>query len=248
MPITFTCQCGKEFVAKDEHAGMVARCTACGKDLVIPSQSGVQAAPAPEQTPPVQMVPSGAPRQLFCPRCRALNSEQAIFCYSCGANLAGAPPGPVYQPYGPPLYAGFWRRFVASFIDSIILSVVGCVIGAIVGLLFTLPQVATSGKVADEYAVIAQAVAYLLGTVLGWLYFALMESSSMQATLGKMAIGLYVTDLNGQRISFGRATGRHFGKIVSGLILMIGYIMAGFTEKKQALHDIMASCLVTRKS
>ena len=71
-----------------------------------------------------------------------------------------------------------------------------------------------------------------------------MESSSKQATLGKLALGIVVTDLNGNRISFGRATGRYFGKIVSGMIFAIGYIMAGITERKQALHDIMASCLV----
>ena len=80
-----------------------------------------------------------------------------------------------------------------------------------------------------------------------WLYFALMESSSKQATLGKMALGIIVTDLNGNRLSFGRATGRYFGKIISGAILMIGYIMAGFTEKKQALHDIIAGCLVVNR-
>jgi uncharacterized RDD family membrane protein YckC len=62
-----------------------------------------------------------------------------------------------------------------------------------------------------------------------------------------MAIGIKVTDLNGNRISFGRATGRYFAKILSGMILMIGYIMAGFTEKKQALHDMIASCLVVMK-
>jgi len=80
-----------------------------------------------------------------------------------------------------------------------------------------------------------------------WLYYALMESSKHQATIGKLALGLKVTDMNGQRISFARATGRYFGKIISGMILLIGYIMAGFTEKKQALHDIMANCLVVKR-
>ena len=90
-------------------------------------------------------------------------------------------------------------------------------------------------------------MAILALMIVGWLYFALMESSVNQATLGKMALGIKVTDLDGNRISFGRATGRYFGKIVSGMILYIGFIMAGFTEKKQALHDIMASCLVVNK-
>lgn len=87
----------------------------------------------------------------------------------------------------------------------------------------------------------------LLGMVIAWLYSAVMESSPAQATLGKMAMGIKVTDLDGRPISFGRATGRHFGKIISGLLLLIGYIMAAFTERKQALHDIMAGCLVVRK-
>ena len=104
---------------------------------------------------------------------------------------------------------------------------------------------------------IVKGIAGILGSVtglivvvaiLGWLYFALMESSKTQATLGKMALGLKVTDLEGNRISFGRATGRYFGKIISGMIIYIGYILAGLTEKKQALHDIMASCLVVRKN
>jgi uncharacterized RDD family membrane protein YckC len=90
-------------------------------------------------------------------------------------------------------------------------------------------------------------MAILAVMIVGWLYYALMESSVNQATLGKMALGIKVTDLDGNRISFGRATGRYFGKIVSGMILYIGFIMAGFTEKKQALHDIMASCLVVNK-
>ena len=80
-----------------------------------------------------------------------------------------------------------------------------------------------------------------------WLYFALMESSEMQATVGKMALGLYVTDLEGRRVSFGKATARFFGKILSTMTLGIGYIMAGFTVRKQALHDLIAGCLVLRK-
>jgi uncharacterized RDD family membrane protein YckC len=84
--------------------------------------------------------------------------------------------------------------------------------------------------------------------VLQWLYFALMESSAHQATLGKMALGIIVTDMQGQRLTFGRATGRFFAKILSGCMIYIGFIMAAFTERKQALHDMIASTLVVRKS
>jgi uncharacterized RDD family membrane protein YckC len=88
---------------------------------------------------------------------------------------------------------------------------------------------------------------FFIFIILGnWLYYSLMESSSRQATLGKMAVGIKVTDMNGQRISFLNATGRYFGKIISGAVFMIGYIMIIFTEKKQGLHDIMAGTLVVR--
>jgi len=79
-----------------------------------------------------------------------------------------------------------------------------------------------------------------------WLYDALMTSSSKQGTLGKIVFRLKVVDLNGARISFARATGRFFAKILSGMILNIGYIMAGFTERKQALHDMIAGTFVLR--
>jgi len=82
-----------------------------------------------------------------------------------------------------------------------------------------------------------------------WLYHAWMESSEWQATVGKKALGLVVTDMAGRRVSFGRATGRHFAKIVTNMVpVFIGYIMAGFTQNKQALHDMIAGCLILRQS
>jgi uncharacterized RDD family membrane protein YckC len=82
--------------------------------------------------------------------------------------------------------------------------------------------------------------------VVSRLYAALMESSSKQATLGKMALGVRVTDLDGNRIGFGKATGRHFAKILSALILGIGFLMVAFTQRKQGLHDMLAGTLVMR--
>jgi uncharacterized RDD family membrane protein YckC len=83
--------------------------------------------------------------------------------------------------------------------------------------------------------------------MLNWIYYAALESSAWQATLGKKVLGLRVTDLAGNRISFARASGRFFGMILSGMILGIGFLMAGFTARKQALHDILAGCLVLRQ-
>jgi len=90
----------------------------------------------------------------------------------------------------------------------------------------------------------APTVGGLTGIIVGWLYFALQECSAQQATLGKRALGIKVTDANGLRIGFGRATGRFFGKILSGLIFAIGFMLAGWTERKQALHDMLAGTLV----
>ncbi|MCR9142204.1 MAG: RDD family protein [bacterium] len=78
----------------------------------------------------------------------------------------------------------------------------------------------------------------------GWLYFALMESSENSATLGKMALNIVVSDRFGRRITFERATGRYFAKIISGFTFGVGYLMAAFSSRKQALHDIIAGCLL----
>jgi uncharacterized RDD family membrane protein YckC len=150
-------------------------------------------------------------------------------------------------------YAGFWRRFVAHLIDQIVVGIAAFVV-LLPGL--ALLGVGIGAGIMEESesavglifaAIAAYLVAIMLIVIGQWLYYALMESSSRQATLGKLALGIVVTDLSGSRVSFGRATGRYFGKILSGMIMCIGYIMAGFTERKQALHDIMASCLVVLK-
>jgi uncharacterized RDD family membrane protein YckC len=157
-------------------------------------------------------------------------------------------------PQPPPVrYAGFWRRFVAHVIDQIVVGIAALVV-LLPGLALLGIGIGAGIMEGSESAVgliLAAVAAYLVAILLivigQWLYYALMESSRKQATLGKLALGIIVTDLSGNRISFGRATGRYFGKIVSGMIMLIGYIMAGFTERKQALHDIMASCLVILK-
>lgn len=161
----------------------------------------------------------------------------------------------------PPLsYAGFWKRFAAYLIDSIIIGIVLGIVLFIFGGLFGLGMMSSDMEFDEESMEMDDPAAMLVGAMIGsimllwlvamvaqWLYFALMEASSNQGTLGKMAMGIKVTDMMGYPITFGRATGRYFGKILSGAILMIGYIMAGFTERKQALHDMMAGTLVVDK-
>lgn len=136
------------------------------------------------------------------------------------------------------LYGGFWLRFVAWLIDAII----GFTIAFIAGLPFGL-ALGFSGHNPGE----AEAVGKLLGLIVGWLYATLFQSSKLQATPGMLALGLRVTSLEGQRIGFGRATGRFFATILSGLILLFGYFMIGWTQRKQALHDMIAGTLVVRR-
>src|ERR1051325_1894842 len=137
-------------------------------------------------------------------------------------------------------YAGFWWRFLAYLIDACVISVVFVPLGFIVGVGIT----AGGG---DERAPMLPLVNIGLNgfqIVAMWLYYAFLESSSWQGTIGKKVCGLRVTDMNGNRISFARATGRYFGMILSGMICLIGFVMVAFTEKKQGLHDILAGTLV----
>jgi len=155
-------------------------------------------------------------------------------------SLAGAAqPIGYYNPASVVLnYAGFWWRVLAYIIDYVITYVGAFAIAFAIGLVLVSSQVQTE---------IIQLIGAVVGLILGWLYYALMESSSKQATLGKMICGLVVTDETGGRISFGRATGRHFAKILSAIILCIGFIMVGLTQRKQGLHDLLAKTLVIKK-
>lgn len=138
------------------------------------------------------------------------------------------------------VYAGFWKRFAAAIIDYVLLAALSAMAGWVAGTTYE----AAVGTVAKRTA---EGIGNVVGIIVWWLYYALLESSSAQTTPGKRALGIKVVDRQGGRISFGRATGRTFAKIVSGLILMIGYVMAGLTERKQALHDMMAECLVVHR-
>lgn len=154
-----------------------------------------------------------------------------------------------------PRYAGFWLRLAAFIIDSFVLQLAGgifalpIIITMVGGIIAAAQQPDSATKVMAIISVVAGSILLLvlIALTIGWLYYAIMESSTPQGTLGKMAVGIKVTDMEGKPISFARATGRYFGKIISKMILYVGFIMAGFTDKKQALHDIMADCLVVRK-
>ena len=146
----------------------------------------------------------------------------------------------MFQSFQTPMYAGFWLRFAAYLIDSILLGLIFFPLGLGLGLIMG----ATGNNQNPELMMGLNGGLNMVSLVVTWLYSSLLESSSWQGTVGKKLIGLRVTDLDGRRISFGRATGRHFGKILSGLICLVGFIMAAFTEKHQALHDQIAGTLV----
>ena len=206
---------------------------------------------------------------MFCSSCGQSVSDAAAFCPQCGqpttramAPGAATVPGAIAVtpsvaiPVAPGLvYAGFWLRFVAYIIDAVLLSAVEMVLililVAVLGLGGAIRNWSENPDMNSIFTatVILAIIAFAIGVfVVIWLYYACMESSRYQGTLGKMALGLIVTDLQAGPVSFGRASGRFFAKIITGLIpLFIGYIMAGFTAKKQALHDMIASCLVLRK-
>lgn len=153
-------------------------------------------------------------------------------------------------------YAGFFRRFGGYIVDSIIFSIITGIASQIIGALMgaSITQVVMNSGFGPGSTEIPPElissfgdlffVALIVNFVLAWLYFALFESSGMQATPGKRLLGMKVTDMDGEQISFGTATGRFLGKIISGAILLIGYLMAAFTAKKQALHDLIAGTVV----
>jgi len=150
----------------------------------------------------------------------------------------------MYEQYQTPQYATFWHRVGAYLIDYVLIMLVFCPVGMALGAMGALTGQAGGEQAAAMATTGLSLVVNLLSIVASWLYNALMESSSWQGTVGKRVLGIRVTDLDGNRISFGRATGRFFGKIVSGMICAVGYIMVLFTERKQGLHDMMASTLV----
>ena len=171
--------------------------------------------------------------------------------------------GPVHVPPAPPAveevsgpqrvalpvvrlrYAGFWLRAVAYLIDTVFISVVLALAGSFDSKAFIIfPDPSDASRLPLPQLT---PIAIALTIPIVWLYYVLFETSAWQATPGKRALRLYVTDLNGRPITFARATMRHFAKVISSLTFLVGYVVAGFTEKKQALHDIITHCLVLRR-
>ncbi len=120
------------------------------------------------------------------------------------------------------IYAGFFRRFVALIIDSLIIFIPSWIAGV--------------------------AIPFVGAVAINFLYSVILESSSAKSTPGKFLMGIIVLDENGQQLSFSKSCIRYFMKFVSGMIMMIGYLIQFFTVKRQALHDIVAGAVVVHHS
>ncbi|HDS0922306.1 MULTISPECIES: RDD family protein [Stenotrophomonas] len=141
---------------------------------------------------------------------------------------------------GEVVYAGFWKRYAAYFLDSFVVGIINLPVSVVFNLIG-----ASSGN--ESLALAMSMVAMLGGFVIGIGYYAGFHASRGGATLGKMAVGIKVVRSDGERITFMRGVGRYFGFILSSLTLMIGFIMAAFTQRKQALHDMLCDTLVVDK-
>jgi uncharacterized RDD family membrane protein YckC len=188
-----------------------------------------------------------------CASCGSRRRSDGHVCLSCGNLLTDSTSAPAVKPHPNRVpdtadkieYAGFWLRFLSGAVD-VVLEAVGALLITI-ALDFVLQRFGHFFGIDRWDAKVFTGFAYISILAVGsWLYCAFMESSSWRATVGKRLLGLQVMDAEGKRITFGQATVRHFMKFLSLFCLMIGFLMAGWTKRRQALHDIPADCLVIR--
>lgn len=201
-----------------------------------------------------------SPETIFCSRCGQSMQADATFCQRCGASMAPtataeatSPPtvspgqvpfvGTFAQPYG-----GFWIRVLAYIVDRIVVGITFTPVLIFFGLRLATQLHGIAPNDPEQLGPIFHFVGNVgpIALIVQWLYEALLTSSAWQGTVGKHMLDLKVTDEQGNRISFERATGRYFAKIISGLTLGIGYLMVAFTERKQGLHDMIAGTLVMK--
>ncbi|WP_017814512.1 RDD family protein [Paenibacillus shenyangensis] len=152
------------------------------------------------------------------------------------------------------IHAGFWKRFLATCIDGIIYFIIFFIVTRLMalvsdhnGYLSGGYPYHTSSTGETVFILISALLIFVMRMIFPWLYFSLFEKSKYQATIGKMAVGIVVVDQQYRPLRFGKATGRYWSKWLSGLTLCIGYMMAGWTGRKQGLHDIIASTYVVNK-
>jgi len=203
---------------------------------------------------------------MFCPKCGKETDASGKFCQWCGAEIGTPmPPRAVVRveeeeevEHEPTIgdYAGLGRRFFAFVIDAILLlifiSIAAAFFNLIQGIRYfvyiafqhaPVSELTVAGTSEAAYIPIIASLGSLF-VIIPWLYFAGFESSRSMATPGKTMMRIVVTDKEGNRVTFSRATVRHFVKYISAAIILIGFIMIGLTKKRQGLHDRAAGCLV----
>ena len=200
---------------------------------------------------------------MFCPKCGKETDALGKFCQWCGADIVSNTITPIATPEEEEeerpdvgVYAGLGRRIVAFIVDKILILLLDIVAVAVLGLFrglqnlyfFAVQQapvesLTTEGTSAALFGSIVAAYGMVI-IVIPWLYYAGFESSRSQATPGKLLMRIIVTDLEGNKPTFARVTLRHFAKIISTLIIFLGFLMIGITKKRQGLHDKIAGCLV----
>ncbi len=199
---------------------------------------------------------------MFCPKCGKETDASGKFCQWCGADIESVQarpvaPAPPEEDEGPEvgIYAGLGRRLIAFIIDIILILLLDIVVAGVFGLFrgfqnlvyymqgVPVAELTTEGSMAALASSIVAAYGLTL-IVVPWLYYAGFESSRSQATPGKVLMSLIVTDMQGAKPTFARTTLRFFWKYLSALIIFIGFIMIGFTNKHQGLHDKLSGCLV----
>jgi uncharacterized RDD family membrane protein YckC len=256
MKIQFRCgQCGASVQVDDSHAGKTGKCPKCAQPVKIPSAEAIRAArqkkapsKAAASTPAARPAPAAAPPPQddfglsdLAPR---FDDDDFNFESAAATETAISTPPPSAHGLSPTAPksqmgmagawraqpAGFWKRFFAVIVDAIVFIPIAVVLNFF-----------ASGN--PDFARMRD----LIGALINLLYFAAFESSGYHGTPGKLALGIMVVDTRERPISFVRAIGRNLAKYISTLTLLIGYIMAGFTPKKQALHDMIAGCLVVNR-
>lgn len=180
---------------------------------------------------------------MYCQHCGNQIPDDSQFCPECGNRITNTPTDPPvsHQPSPEPdevEYIGFWERFGAHIIDSIILTILSIVVFICVAVMLLVTTL-------DYYTSIYLSV--LACFPVSYLYYAYLESSPRQGTFGKSFLGIIVTDLDGSRISFGRATVRFIGRVIESISYGLLYLIIPFTAKKRGLHDFMAGTVVVRK-
>lgn len=197
-------------------------------------------APVPAQRASFAVAGADAPAHASGNPYEVVERVQASPYAAPSATLGGG--SAVYHD-GEVVDAGFWKRVAAYLIDSFIVGMAGAVMGGVVGAMMG-AGMAVSGTGGAGGMMLVQVVTWLLGIAIGIAYYAGFHASGMQATPGKMAVGIKVVRPDGEGISFARGAGRYFAAMLSGLLLCVGYLMAAFTARKQALHDMMTDTLV----